>query len=74
MQGTDWIVVATSTSERETTELSLVLAAGGFEYQRTFCDGVWHLTVPGAQAEKARVEAPPIISPRTPSPSGRRLR
>lgn len=56
MQGTDWIVVATSTSERETTELSLVLAAGGFEYQRTFCDGVWHLTVPGAQAEKARVE------------------
>lgn len=55
MESTDWSTVATGT-ERESAELALVLASRGFEYERGFCDGVWQLRVPAAQAASARNE------------------
>lgn len=56
MQDTEWVVVATSAGERESAELSLVLAAGGFDYRRSFHDGAWQLAVPETAAERARAE------------------
>jgi rhomboid protease GluP len=51
-----WVTVATAANERETIELSLVLAAQGIEHERTVYDGVWVLSVPERQADRARAE------------------